>query len=128
MYCGNNVYSRKLKQNGGTELFGNHAKCFKKGYGIGYNTPIGNVANFLAEYGGKYKPYINQNLYYGDGEVPRGSQLATLGQSLSRGYALGRVAKAKEMMRMSQGKGQTHPPPSSSIVRSHKWANDHGHQ
>ena len=52
MYCGNNVYSRKLTHNGGTELFGNHTKCFKKGYGIGYNTPIGNVANFLVEYRG----------------------------------------------------------------------------
>ena len=109
MSCGNNVYSRKLTHNGGTELFGNHAKCFKKGYGMGYNTPIGNVASFLAEYGGKYKPYINQNLYYGDGEVPRGSQLATLGQCLSRGYALGRVAKAKEMMRMSRANGPAQP-------------------
>ena len=106
MYCGNNVYSTKLKQNGGVEPFGTHAKCFKKGFGIGYNAPIGNnVANFLAEWGGKYKPYIKQNLYYGDGEVPYGFQRATLSQSLSRGYALGSVAKANAMMRMSLTKG-----------------------
>ena len=84
MYCGNNVYSTKLKQNGGVEQFGTHAKCFKKGFGIGYNAPIGNnVANFLAEWGGKYKPYIKQKLYYGDGEVPDGFQLPTQRQSLS---------------------------------------------
>ena len=98
MCCGHNACSTKLKQNGGVEHFGTHAKCFKKGFGIGYNAPIGNnVANFLAEWGGKYNPYIKQKLYYGDGEVSDGFQRATLSQSLSRGYALGRVAKAKEV-------------------------------
>ena len=106
MCCGHNACSTKLKQNGGVEQFGTHAKCFKKGFGIGYNAPIGNnVANFLAEWGGKYKPYIKQKLYHNDGEVPDGFQRATLSQSLSRGYALGRVAKAKAMMRMPLTKG-----------------------
>ena len=122
MYCGNNVFSRKLKENGGSEVFGNHTGCFRKGYGLGYNASIGHVASFLAEWGGRYKPYISQKLYYGDGAVPHGYQRATLAQSLSRGYALGRVAKAKSMMRMSHAKGHAAQSPSSSIVRSPKWA------
>ena len=121
MYCGNNVFSRKLKENGGSEVFGNHTGCFRKGYGLGYNAPIGHVASFLVEWGGKYKPYIKQKLYYGDGDVPDGFQPATLGQSLSRGYALGRVAKAKEVMRKARATTPTQHPPSGSIVRSPKW-------
>ena len=97
MYCGNNAYSRKLKQNGGSEVFGTPSLCFKKGYGIGYNGPYDDVTSFLAEWGGRYKPHIKQKLHYGDGKVPDGFQLATLSQSLSRGYALGRVSKAKEV-------------------------------
>ena len=89
------MYSPQLKQNGGTDIFGTSTECFRKGYGLGYNAPMGHVASFLAEWGGRYKPYINQKLYYGDGALPPRYQPATLAQSLSRGYALGRVAKAK---------------------------------
>ena len=121
-YCGNNVYSPQLKENGGTDIFGTSTECFRKGYGVGYNAPIGHVASFLAEWGGRYKPYISQKLYYGDAALPPGYQPATLAQSLSRGYALGRVAKAKSMMRMSPAKGLAAQSPSSSIVRSPKWA------
>ena len=121
-YCGNNVYSPQLKQNSGTDIFGSSTECFRKGYGLGYNAPIGHVASFLADWGGKYKPHIVQNIYYGDGAVPPGYQPATLAQCLSRGYALGRVAKSKSMMRMSPAKGLAAESPSSSIVRSPKWA------
>ena len=93
-YCGNNVYARDLKSNGGQESFGSSTDCFRKGFGIGYNTPIGDATRFIAEWGGPYKLYIVQSIYYGDGAIPPGYHRATLGQSLSRGYALGRVAKA----------------------------------
>ena len=122
-YCGNNVYSPQLKEKGGTDIFGTSTECFRKGYGLGYNAPIGHVASFLAEWGGRYKPDINQKFYYGDGLVPPGHQLATIGQSLSRGYALGRVAKAKELMREARAKGRTQQPSSGSMVRSPKRAN-----
>ena len=108
-YCGNNMLSPKLKRNGGGEVFGTPSQCFRKGYGLGYNAPIVNVAKFLAEWGGEYKPYIEQQLYYGGDAVPPGYQRATLAQSLSRGYALGRVAKAREMMRMSRADGPAQP-------------------
>ena len=121
-YCGNNIYARDLKSNGGQESFGSSTDCFRKGFGIGYNTPIGDATRFIAEWGGPYKPYIVQSLYYGDGAVPGGHERATLGQSLSRGYALGRSAKAKALMR----KIPAHPPkeqaPGGTLVRSHKWA------
>ena len=128
MYCGHNVFSRKLKQNGGTEHFGSPTGCFRKGYGLGYNASISHVARFLAEWGGQYKPYIKQKLYYGDGDVPDGFQPATLGQSLSRGYALGRVAKAKKVMRKSRATTPTQHPPNTKIALLHKWENDHAHQ
>ena len=125
MYCGNNVFSRKLKQNGGTDHFGSPRECFRKGYGLGYNAPIGNVASFLEEWGGRYKPYIGQSLYYGDGTMPPGYQRATLSQSLSRGYALGRVAKAKKVsqeylssMRKGQNGDLTTPSHNEANVKS----------
>ena len=110
------------------DLFGSPTECFRKGYGLGYNASIDNVASFLAEWGGRYKPYIQQQLYYGDGATPPGYQRATLSQSLSRGYALGRVAKAQKMMRASKSNVQTHQLPSRSIVRSQKWASNHANQ
>ena len=94
----------------------------EKGLGVGYNAPVDDVASVIAEWAGPYKPYIVQSLYYGDGGAPPGYQRATLGQSLSRGYALGRSAKAKALMR----KPPAHPPkeqaPGGTLVRSHKWA------
>ena len=85
-------------------MFGTHKQCYKKGYGVGYNAPIKNVAEFIAEWAGPYKPYIVQKIYYGNGAVPPGYQRATLAQSLQRGFALGRVARAKKMSRKSGAK------------------------
>ena len=104
VYCGNNAYDHSLKTNGGKDVFGTHKQCFKKGYGLGYNAPVKDVADFIAEWAGRYKPYIVQKIYYGDGAVPPGYQRATLAQSLQRGFALGRVARARKMSRKSGGK------------------------
>ena len=112
------MLSPKLKRNGGGEVFGTPSQCFKKGYGIGFNAPIVDVATFLAEWAGQYKPYIVQSLYHGDGTVPFGYQRATLSQSLSRGYALGRVRKAKEVMQVA---AENSPDRwQQNIARSHK--------
>ena len=92
IYCGNNQLDRKLK----TIRFGTHAECFKKGYGLGYNSPIHDDASFIAEWNGKYKPHIIQKLMYSDAELPPRFQRATLNQSLARGYAFGCVARAKK--------------------------------
>ena len=98
IYCGNNALHRSLKVNGGNKTFGTHDQCFKKGYGIGYNAPVGDISQFMAEWG-PYKPYIVQKLVYVSGNVPPGYQRAILAQSLQRGFALGRVARAKSMSR-----------------------------
>ena len=97
IYCGNNALHGSLKANGGSKIFGTHGQCFQKGYGIGYNAPVTDVAKFIAEWSGPYKPYIDQKLTYGDGKIESGYQRATLNQALARGFALGRVAKAKKM-------------------------------
>ena len=92
-YCGNNALHGSLKANGGSKIFGTHDQCLKKGYGIGYNAPVTDVA----EWSGPYKPYIVQKLIYGNSNIEPGYQRATLNQSLARGFALGRVARAKKM-------------------------------
>ena len=96
IYCGNNELSPKLRANGGTREFGSYNECVKKGYARGFNQPITDLAAFLKEWGGKYKPHVTQRLYYGDREdVPAGYQRATLSQAAQRGYALGALARAK---------------------------------
>jgi len=114
VYCGNNALHRSLKANGGNKIFGTHDLCFKKCYGIGFNAPVNNIAEIVAEWAGPYTPYIVQKLYYGNGKVPPGYQRATLAQSLQRGFALGRVARAKNMSRKSLAKTPLKASSSSS--------------
>ena len=104
IYCGNNAMHRSLKRNGGLLTFGTYDQCFEKGYGAGYNAPTNNIAEFIAKWAGRYKPYIVQKLYYGDGAVPAGYQRATLAQSLQRGFAFGRIAKARKLSHKSGAK------------------------
>ena len=59
IYCGNSALHISLKANGGNTTFGTHDQCFKKGYGIGYNAPVGEISKFMVEWG-PYKPYIVQ--------------------------------------------------------------------
>ena len=117
VYCGNNALHRSLKVNGGTKTFGAHDQCFKRGYGIGFNAPVNNIAEFVAEWSGPYKPYIVQKLFHGSGNVEPGFQRATLNQSLARGFALGRVARAKNMSRKNVAKAS-----SKALTRKQKPA------
>ena len=112
IYCGNNDLHRSLKANGGIKIFGTHEQCFKKGYGIGYNAPVNDVAKFIAEWSGPYKPHIVQKLIYGDDKFSfeSGYQRATLAQSLQRGVGLGRVARAKKLSRKAVTKSQPKTP------------------
>ena len=107
IYCGNNALHGSLKANGGSKSFGTHDQCLKKGYGIGYNAPVSDVAEFIAEWAGPYKPHIVQRLIYGDDKFSfeSGYQRATLAQSLQRGFGLGRVARAKKLSRKVATKG-----------------------
>ena len=109
-YCGNNALHRSLKNNGGSKIFGTHDQCFKKGYGVGYNAPVSDVERFIAEWSGPYKPYIVQKLLYGSDKVEPGFQRATLAQRLQRGFALGSVARGKELARKGQGPSSKQKP------------------
>ena len=98
-YCGNNLKSHRLLRNGGSEHLGTHNSCFKKGFYRGLRKKVENVSKFLAEWNGAYEPYVQQKLWYGDSQPPSGYQTATLHQSMQRGYAVGCLERAKQLMK-----------------------------
>ena len=104
VYCGNNALSAALNANGGKDRFGSHKECLKKGYARGYNQSIVDTHAFLRKWSGMYKAYIFQKLWHSDDPVPPGYQLATLAQSMARGYGLGRIARAKHLARKQRTK------------------------
>ena len=118
IYCGNNSFHHSLKANGGHDQFGTHKECFRKGYAIGYNAPVHDVGRFIAQWGGPYRPHIVQKLFYDDGKVEPGYQRATLAQSLQRGFALGSVARAKELARKAPAKRPMSKQKSTLLVRT----------
>ena len=97
MYCGNNLLSARLISNGGRERFGTHKECFKKGFRKGYSTRVKDVRKFMQEWSSGYEPHIRQKLWYNDSNPPPGYQMATLSQSIQRGFAFGCVKKAKQL-------------------------------
>ena len=102
VYCGNNVYNSSLKQNGGKDVFGTHAECYRKGYARGYNQEVKDIPRFVQKWAGRYKAHISQKLWYSDEPVPPGYQLATLSQTMGRGYAFGSIALAKKLKQESK--------------------------
>ena len=101
IFCGNNILSPKLRQNGGDMVIGSPSACFKKGFGAGFYQEIdpSHLEEFLADNSGPYKRYIEQPLYYGDGPVPAGKIRATLSQCRSRGFGVGSVQRAKKILK-----------------------------
>ena len=101
IFCGNNILSPKLRQNGGDMVIGSPSACFKKGFGAGFYQEIdpSHLEEFLADNSGPYKRYIEQPLYYGDGPVPAGEIRATLSQCRSRGFGVGSVQRAKKILK-----------------------------
>ncbi len=96
-YCGNNELSPRLITNGGHQVFGSPSQCFRKGYAAGFNQRITDMQEFLAEWGGGYRPHVVQRLIYKEtAAMPPGYQRATLAQSMMRGYAMGSIARAKK--------------------------------
>ena len=90
------MFSPELKSNGGKEHVGTHAECFKKGFARGINQKPTDVHRFVQKWSGKYKAHIPQKLWHRDDPVPPGYQLATLSQTMGKGYALGCIALAKK--------------------------------
>jgi len=101
IFCGNNILSPKLRQNGGDMVIGSPSACFKKGFGAGFYQEIApaHLEDFLADNSGPYKRYIEQPLYYGDGPVPAGEIRATLSQCRSRGFGVGSVQRARKILK-----------------------------
>ena len=102
VHCGNNIYNPLLQINGGRDAFGSHAQCFRKGYGLGYNQKVMDIPHFVQNWSGLYKAHINQKLWHSDEPMPPGYQLATLSQTMGRGFALGSIALAKKLKQQSK--------------------------
>ena len=99
VFCGNNVYDARLRSNGGRDIFGTHDQCFRKGYARGVNQDIKDIHHFVQKWAGRYKAHISQKLWHSDEPVPPGYQLATLSQTMQRGFAFGSIALAKKQRR-----------------------------
>ena len=115
VFCGNNAYSSSLKQNGGKDVFGTHAECIRKGYARGYNQKVTNIPRFVQKWAGRYEAHISQKLWHSDEPVPLGYQLATLSQTMQRGYALGSIALAKKLKQESKPARTTSKKPTLPI-------------
>ena len=115
VYCGNNAYDPSLKTNGGRDVFGTHADCYRKGYARGYNQKVTNIPRFVQKWAGRYKAHISQKLWHSDEPVPPGYQLATLSQTMQRGYALGSIALAKKLKQESKSARTTSKKPTLPI-------------
>ena len=111
VHCGNNQYDSSLKQNGGKDVFGTHADCYRKGYARGYNQEVKDIPRFVQKWAGRYKAHISQKLWRSDELVLPGYQLATLSQTMQRGYALGSIALAKKLKQESKSARTTSKKP-----------------
>ena len=109
-WCGNNILDPKLARNGGDLRIGKPSECFRRGVGGGIYQKIepGKEDEFVRTWTAPYEKRINQPLFYGDGPVPDGKIRATLGQSLSRGFAVGSIQKAKKILKHRQEEGRRH--------------------
>ena len=95
---------RRLIRNGGDTHIGSPSRCFRKGVGGGLHQQVDNEAEFVKQWiGSPYDKYIKQPMFYGDGEVPEGKIRATLGQCLSRGFAVGSIQLAKKIEKRRTG-------------------------
>ena len=110
IWCGNNIRDPKLARNGGDLRIGKPSECFRRGVGGGIYQKIepGKESDFLTTWTGPYEKRINQPLFYGDGPVPDGKIRATLGQCLSRGFAVGSIQKAEKILKRRQNDGRRH--------------------
>ena len=97
VHCGSNAYESTLTQYGGKDVFGTHAECYRKGHARGYNREVKDIPRFVKKWAGRYKAHISQKLWHSDEPVPPGYQLATLSQTMQRGYAHGSIALAKKL-------------------------------
>ena len=119
VHCGNNAYDPSLKTNGGNDVFGTHAECYRKGYARGKNQKVTNRPRFVQKWAGRYKAHISQKLWHSDEPMPPGYQLATLSQTMGRGYAQGSIALAKKLKQESKSARVPYKKPTLPISTRH---------
>ena len=104
--CTNNALDKRLRENGGTKRLGKPSECFRKGVGAGYYANIENEKQCLEQWTAPYKKHIDQRLHYKDSSPPPGVVQATLPQCVSRGFAVGPIKKAEELMKEKRHQGR----------------------
>ena len=80
---------------------GKPSQCFRRGFGAGFHREVKSdeMDEFIADFAGPYEKLVNQPLFYGDGPVPAGKIRATLSQCMQRGYGVGSMQRAKEILK-----------------------------
>ena len=107
IWCGNDIRDPRLIRNGGDLRIGKPSECFRRGVGGGIHQKVApeKTHEFLNTRSALYEKYIEQQMYYGDGDVPEGKIRATLGQCLSRGFAVGSIQKTKKIIKRRKEAG-----------------------
>ena len=112
IWCGNDILDPRLTRNGAANglRIGRPSECFRRGVGSGIHQKLepDKAHDFLKTWIAPYKKRIEQPMHYGDGPVPEGKIRATLGQCLSRGFAVGSIQKAKKTLKHQHEAGR-HP-------------------
>ncbi len=85
----------------------NRLNVFGAAWGGGIHQKVApeKIHEFLNTWSAPYEKYIEQPMYYGDGDVPEGKIRATLGQCLSRGFAVGSIQKTKKIIKRRKEAG-----------------------
>ena len=53
VHRGNNAFDPSLRTNGGKDVFGTHAECYRKGYACGYNQRVKDIPQFVQKWAGQ---------------------------------------------------------------------------
>lgn len=84
IYCGNNRLHPSVVN--GNAIIGTRNRCFKRGFGRGYHSPVD------PDYDFNYEPIDDRRIFCGNGnELPEGyDRLGNLPHCLLKGYGVGR--------------------------------------
>ena len=102
VWCGNNKLDKKLKANGGHLEIGTPSACHARGVGGGIHQeiPPGEEDAFIEKWIQPYEKLVDQPICYKDnGPVPHGMIRCTLPQALARGFAVGSIQRAKQLLK-----------------------------
>ena len=89
IYCGNNLLHPDIVNN--RKTIGTRLQCFRKGFGVGYNSPVD------LNYAGDYEPIDDRRVFCGNGNLPDGYDLSgSLSTCLQKGYGVGKRRRAIE--------------------------------